>query len=142
MILALTALGYDVTNVAGQNLLAPLSNLDYVKKQGINGLVWALIALDSGKYDVPELSGEGTRTTRDNLIKSIINSQLENGGFALDNENSETDMTAMALQALAPYYLSEKTNKEYKDSLNNTVDKAIAFLANARPTAMSIIRCT
>ena len=132
MILALTALGYDVTNVAGQNLLAPLSNLDYVKKQGINGLVWALIALDSGKYDVPELSGEGTRTTRDNLIKSIINSQLENGGFALDNENSETDMTAMALQALAPYYLSEKTNKEYKDSLNNTVDKAIAFLANTQ----------
>lgn len=132
MILALTALGYDVTNVAGQNLLAPLSNLDYVKKQGINGLIWALIALDSGKYDVPELSGEGTRTTRDNLIKSIINSQLENGGFALDNENSETDMTAMALQALAPYYLSEKTNKEYKDSLNNTVDKAIAFLANTQ----------
>lgn len=37
VILALTAIGKDVTDVASYNLLEPLADMDYVKKQGING---------------------------------------------------------------------------------------------------------
>lgn len=132
MILALTALGYEVTDVAGQNLLTPLSDLDYVKKQGINGPIWTLIALDSADYAIPDLAAEGTQTTRENLIQTILENQLENGGFALDNENADVDMTAMALQALAPYYLSETVNEEQKEALTAAVDKAVAYLSEVQ----------
>mgnify|MGYP000276121719 FL=1 len=50
MILALTAIGKDVTNVGGHNLLAGLDEMSYVTYQGINGPIWTLIALDSHDY--------------------------------------------------------------------------------------------
>lgn len=130
MILALTSLGYDVTDVAGQNIITPLSDYDYVIKQGINGASWALMALDSAGYDIPELNGEGTQTSRDNLIQYILDSQLENGGFTLDDENADVDITAMALQSLAPYYLSDDTDEELKDKINTAVEKALNYLSD------------
>ena len=57
VILALTAIGKDVTDVASYNLLEPLADMDYVKKQGINGPVFALIALDTGDYEIPQTDG-------------------------------------------------------------------------------------
>ena len=54
MVLALTAIGKDVTNVAGYNLLEPLSNLDWVNKQGINSTAFALLAFDSHDYEIPK----------------------------------------------------------------------------------------
>ena len=122
MILALTALGKDVTNVGGKNLLTALADLDYVKKQGINGPIWALIAFDSHDYTIPTLSGSGTQTTRGNLIATILGEQLADGGWALSGINADPDMTAMALQALAPYY---STNAAVKTA----VDKALAKLS-------------
>lgn len=59
VILALTAAGYDVTNVDGHNLLAGLADMTYVKKQGINGPLWALIAFDSHDYEIPTNTGTG-----------------------------------------------------------------------------------
>ncbi len=50
MILALTAIGKDPTNVGGHNLLKGLDSMSYINKQGINGPVFALIALDSHNY--------------------------------------------------------------------------------------------
>ena len=50
VILALTSIGKDVTNVGGHNLLKGLDNMDYIQTQGINGPIWALIALDSHNY--------------------------------------------------------------------------------------------
>ena len=123
MILALTALGKDVTEVSGQNLLTALADLDYLKKQGINGPIWALIAFDSHNYTIPALSGSGTQTTRDNLIATILAEQLADGGWALSGINADPDMTAMALQALAPYY---GTNTAVKTA----VDKALNKLSN------------
>ena len=46
-ILVLTAMGYDVTDIQGHDLLKGLTDLNYVKKQGINGPIWALLAMDS-----------------------------------------------------------------------------------------------
>lgn len=129
MILALTSLGYDVTDVAGQNIITPFGDFDYVVKQGINGAVWALIALDSAAYEIPE-SGDGTQTTRERLIQFILDNQLDNGGFALDNENADVDVTAMVLQALAPYYLSDNTNEELNDRIDAAVEKALQYLSD------------
>jgi len=116
VILALTAIGKDVTNVGGHNLLKGLDNMDYVQTQGINGPIWALIALDSHNYPT---SGD---VTREKLIQAILDAQLPGGGWNLSGNDADPDMTAMAIQALAPYY---KTNETVKAA----VDKALEALS-------------
>ena len=116
VILALTAIGKDVTNVGGHNLLKGLDNMAYVQTQGINGPIWALIALDSHNY--PTMGD----VTREKLIQVILDAQLNDGGWDLSAGNADTDMTAMAIQALAPYY---KTNETVKAA----VDKALEALS-------------
>jgi hypothetical protein len=117
VILALTAIGKDVTNVDGHNLLSGLNDMDYVCKQGINGPIWALLAFDSGNYPTP-----AGNVTRDSLIHVILEAQLADGGWALTGSISDADITGMALQALARYY---KTNADVTEA----VDKAIAALS-------------
>lgn len=73
-------------------------------KQGINGFIWGLIALDSMQYEVPE----NAYYSRDDIILNILNRQLADGGWALTGSVSDPDITAMAIQSLAPYYNSEK----------------------------------
>ena len=116
VILALTAIGKDVTNVGGHNLLKGLDNMAYVQTQGINGPIFTLIALDSHNY--PTMGD----VTREKLIGVILAAQLSDGGWNLSGENADPDMTAMAIQALAPYY---KTNETVKAA----VDKALEALS-------------
>ena len=111
--LALTAIGEDPTSVGGHNLLTALDDVTYDLKQGINGPIWALIALDSKNY---------TSSSRDQLIKAILDNRTSEGGWALDGTVTDVDMTAMAIQALAPYY---KSNKNVQD----VVDAALAWLS-------------
>jgi len=103
VILALTAIGQNPANVGGYNLLEKLGDYNKVVWQGINGPSFALIALDSGNYDVPKYAEAEVQTTRDLLITAIISQQLADGGFALSGTSADPDITAMALQALAPY---------------------------------------
>ena len=116
VILALTAIGKDVTNVGGHNLLKGLDSMDYVQTQDINGPIFTLIALDSHNY--PTMGD----VTREKLIQAILDAQLNDGGWNLSGENADPDMTAMAIQALAPYY---KTNETVKAA----VDKALEALS-------------
>ena len=118
MILALTAIGKDVTNVGGHNLLAGLSDLEYVKYQGNNGPIWALLALDSGNYPVPS----GGTVTRQALIDEILRVQTSDGGWTVSGDKADSDMTGMALTALAPYYTKDLKVQE-------AIDKAIARLS-------------
>ena len=116
VILALTSIGKDVTNVGGHNLLKGLDNMAYVQAQDINGPIFTLIALDSHNY--PTMGD----VTREKLIQVILDAQLNDGGWNLSAENADPDMTAMAIQALAPYY---KTNETVKAA----VDKALEALS-------------
>ncbi|MFR6394081.1 MAG: prenyltransferase/squalene oxidase repeat-containing protein [Oscillospiraceae bacterium] len=116
VILALTAIGKDVTNVDGHNLLKGLDSMSYIKTQGINGPIFTLIALDSHNYPT---SGD---VTREKLIETILGAALEDGGWTLSGTKADPDMTAMAIQALAPYY---KTNETVKAA----VDKALEALS-------------
>jgi len=118
LIVALTALGEDVTNVAGHNLLQGLDSMEYLKKQGINGPIWALIALDCHNYDLPE----GADYNRYDLVNYILDCQLEDGGWALAGTKADPDMTGMALQALAPYY-------DKSPEVKAAVDKAVGLLS-------------
>lgn len=114
IILALTAIGKDPANVGGKNLLAALQDKDIMKvtdtsDTDINGLVMGLLALNSRNY------------TSDTswLVQAVLAQQNEDGSWSASADTkpaSDVDMTAMALQALAPYY---------KDGGNETVNTAL-----------------
>lgn len=123
IILALTAIGKDPTNVGGKNLLTALQNKDIMKVDkesdtNINGLVFGLLALNSGNY------------TQDSywLVQAILDQQNADGSWSASAETkpaSDVDMTAMALQALAPYY-----NEGGDATVNTAVNKALQWLSD------------
>lgn len=101
--------------------------------QGLNGWIWALLTLDSRNYEVPD----GAYNSREDMIAAILSCQLADGGFPLAGSNADVDITAMALQALAPYYNSGTeytfTLKETKRQVTRTVreaaDEALSWLS-------------
>lgn len=105
VILALTAMGKNPADVGGYNLLEGLAAYDKVMLTGTNGPVFALLALDCGAYEIPAAPEGKTQTTRELLVDTILERELEGGGFTVGMAVSgpETDITAMAVQALAPY---------------------------------------
>ena len=128
--LALTALGEDAAKFKGSNgtvydLVAPLldkneSGKYLVSEQGNNGTVFALIALDSGSYYKDETGNKA----RNAWIKTLHTNQHSNGAWNIDGDHpgDNIDTTAMAVQALAPYY---STNAKAKAM----VDKALEWLS-------------
>ena len=123
VILALSAIGKDARNVAGYNLLEPYADFEYVTWQGINGPVFALIALDTYGYDIPTDSSVSEQTTREKLVDYILENALEDGGWAFFGKNADPDMTGMAIQALAPYYNTD-------EAVKTVVDKAVGVLSD------------
>ena len=123
--LALTAIGADPTDVAGYNLLTPLGDFERTLFQGINGPIWALIALDSGNYAIPVNAEAKTQATRQMYIEEILRRQLEDGGWNLIDEGgagqADPDVTGMALQALAKY--------QTQSAVKSATDKALACLS-------------
>lgn len=103
MVLTLTALGEDPRSFAGYDLLLPLGDFEATNLQGINGAIFALLALDCGGYDVPQNPKAAVQATREAYLARILERQLESGGWTLTGDLADADLTAMALQALAPY---------------------------------------
>ena len=116
VILALTALGEDVTNVGGYNLLEPLSDFDQTVWQGVNGAMFALTAFDSHNYEIPTAAAGKTQTTRQNLIQYILDHRTQDGGWAMSGQVADPDLTGMGIQALAPYYDSNAQVKTAVDT--------------------------
>lgn len=117
VVIALTSIEENPGNYGGYNLLKPLAEFDKVTAQGANGVVYTLIALDCGDYDIPKPGNDykGKITTRDELVNIILNKQLEDGGWSFMGTKSDTDMTAMVIQALAPYYYKDEKVKKAVD---------------------------
>ncbi len=67
--------------------------------QGLNGWIFALLAMDAVGAEVPA----DARYSRESIVDTIVSAQLPEGGFALGGSDMDVDITAMALQALAPY---------------------------------------
>ena len=111
IVLALTAIGEDPTSVGGHNLLTALNDLTFVKKQGSNGPIWALLAVDSGNYEY---------TKREKLIEAILDERTTDGGWLISGTTADPDMTAMAIQALAPYY--DKDHPEVVEAIDTALD--------------------
>lgn len=122
LILSLTSIGIDPTDINGYNLLKPLSDINYVTKQGLNGPVWALIAFDSHNYDIPKAEPGVNQTTREELVNRILSAQRADGGWAYSGSSSDVDMTCMVLQALSPY------NNGDNPAVQNAVNRALEWL--------------
>ena len=112
VIVALSAIGKDARDVAGYDLTKPLGDYEKTIWQGLNGPIWALIALDSAGYPMPENPEAETQATRQMYIDRILECQLPDGGWSLfggteaatsGDGTADPDITGMALQALAKY---------------------------------------
>lgn len=103
VILAWTAIGRDASDVGGFNLLLPLADFEQTVFQGLNGPIFALLALDCGDYDIPENVANSSQATREMYVDYILNAEHAEGGWSLAGGPAEADLTAMALQALAKY---------------------------------------
>lgn len=102
-VLALTAIGKNPADVAGFDLLKPLADFEQVTKQGINGTIFALLALDSGNYEMPEDPDAAVQATRQMYVDELLARELPDGGWTLAGGEPDVDITAMTVQALAKY---------------------------------------
>lgn len=126
VILALSAIGKDARDVGGYDLTLALGDYDKTVWQGINGPVWALIALDSRNYPMPQNPEAATQATRQMYIDRILACQLSDGGWSLlggtktagaGELTSDPDITGMALQALARYQDQPAVAKATQEAL-------------------------
>lgn len=131
VLLAVTALGIDGSKLNeyrtfyDKNGNVVTSLVDAIQafpksEMSINGATFALLAFDSGEYEV----GNGA-WSRENLVAYLLENQLADGGWNLQSEgDSDVDVTAMAVSTLAPY----GTKADVKSAL----DKAMNFLSKAQ----------
>lgn len=135
VITALSALGKDARDVAGYDLTQPLGDYDKTVWQGLNGPVWALIALDSAGYPMPGNPQAQTQATRQMYVDCILSRQLDNGGWSLTGGTArdsrggaaDADLTGMALQALAKY--------RDQPEAAQAVERALAYLSAVQDDA-------
>ncbi|WP_249869079.1 DUF4430 domain-containing protein [Oceanobacillus saliphilus] len=110
-IIILTSAGYNATDVNGINLINVLLEKDMNTS---NRLVYSLIAINSGDYQLPQ-------EDRTRLINEILELELPAGGWSFFGDNPSPDITGMALLALSPY----KDQAEVKGA----IDRAVAAMS-------------
>ncbi|MED4651183.1 DUF4430 domain-containing protein [Bacillus pseudomycoides] len=120
-VLAVSAVNGNPTNVAGKNLVQKLYQSE--KLNSVTGYTFALLALDTKKYEVPA----GAKWNRAALVKEILNGQHTDGGWTYNVESSKKeasniDVTGMVLSALAPY--------QKQLEVKQAVKKAVKYLSN------------
>lgn len=91
---------------------------DSMGNQGTNGYIYGLLTLDAKGYEIPA----NVSVTRESIVESILNAQSEEGGFSLAAAGEgDIDITAMALQALAPY--------QDRQNVKEAVEKALGWIS-------------
>ncbi|MDY0410240.1 hypothetical protein ACFFIS_15140 [Virgibacillus soli] len=106
--IAAVAIEKDPRNIDGINLIELIYNspdhrsgADTMTFQGNNGPIFALIALDTKSFDVPD----DARWTRQSLVNELLRTQNKDGSWNLNEAfgSPSVDITAMALIGLSPY---------------------------------------
>ena len=124
VIVAVKAIGRNPKNTGGFDMTEKLLEKEKVTRQGLNGPVWALIALNTDGY--ADSSAEFKKTAKE-YISYILDAEKDGGGWSLNSSetNADADITAMALTALAPYYKGDSRVKE-------SADRALAWLSEVQ----------
>lgn len=125
LILALTALGYDVTDVGGYNLLTGLANKEFVTADGVKGAALALLAINSHDYELPEMTSGETQNSVKVMYTYLKDNALRDGGWSSEGSTADPEITGFVLQALAPYWNISRYNAIYNkiNSANNAMSE-------------------
>lgn len=81
----------------------------------ITNQIYLLLLLDSGNF-------RSRNHNREELIATILEAANEDGGWSLNGALSDTDLTAMAIQALAPY-------AETDEKVKTAIETALTLLS-------------
>ncbi|GAQ18645.1 pullulanase, extracellular [Oceanobacillus picturae] len=119
IIIALSAVGKDASDINGINLIDKLATHSWMEEgdPAINAAIYGLLAIDSAEFAVSE-------DFRTMLITSILDKELEDGGWSFFGSNPSPDITGMALAALAPYKEDPK--------VKTAIDRAVTYLAESQ----------
>ena len=121
--IAMAAIGHNPTAIGQYNFIEEIYNNNKLESQGVNGLVYGLIALDTYTYAIPA----DAKYTKEHIIEMILQNQHEDGGFGLGS-NSDIDITGMVIQGLSTYY---DTHTDVK----RVVDRALNWLSSKQETS-------
>lgn len=131
MALTIAALGGDPSGVTAsdRNLVKEsvygVKNVNVLQKNGLNGLIWGLLLADSCRYQIPEESAVNRRT----MLHALLSAQKRDGSFSMEKKDKtgDVDITAMALQAMAPYYKSGRRISSKK--IDKAVERGLNWLS-------------
>lgn len=133
--LGILAAGEDPRNFEGHNLVESIYNGN-VTKQGLNGVAYALIALDSANFQVPKTA----KWTREKLIAELLKNQNDDGGWSWSlNPPSDSDTTAMVLTALAPYKNQADVSLAIEKAVNYLIEQYQGSTVDNSSTAATIV---
>lgn len=133
--LGILAAGGDPTNIGGINLVESIYNGN-VTKQGLNGVAYALIALDSASFKIPDTA----TWTREKLVNELVDKQNTDKGWSWDGSpTSDPDTTAMVLTALAPYKDQAGVKEKVEAAVNYLSAQYLASKIDNSSTAAQII---
>lgn len=133
--LGILAAGEDPRNVEGYNFIESIYNGN-VTKQGLNGVAYALIALDSANFQVPDTA----KWTREKLIDELLKNQHDDGGWSWSlNPPSDSDTTGMVLTALAPYKDQTEVSLAIESAVNYLTKQYQASKVDNSSTAATIV---
>ncbi len=111
-----TFCGVRATNANDINLIDQIAHFPAIEKQSIEALAYALLALDSNPYTLPN----DTKNTRQDFIDALINSQASDGSFSHAGTANKLGTTAVALAALAPY--------SNDNTVRNAINSGVSYL--------------
>ena len=117
--IAVNLAGEDATDFNGINLINDgIFYRENLGRQGLNGYVWALIAVCSGDFEEPYEAFN----TKNSIINEILFRQNSDGGFSVSGNNSSCDMTAMTLYALSFF--------QNREEVSVAINKALDYLSD------------
>lgn len=130
----LKAIGEDPTSVEGYDLMEKVDDYKAISEQGLNAEFYALIAANYCGY---KLKNE------DKYLYDVIVAQMPDGAFGMDTDHPDSDMTAMAIQALSAYDGRIKGNDASKkdDRAEGAIDRALEYLASKQQDDGSFGSC-
>lgn len=118
IIIALTAMGKNPYNVSGYNLVEKIADYDKITVQGLNSVIYAIIATKCGGYENAEC---------ENYLSLLLSKQNSDGSFSLSG-GGDVDVTAMALQALSFY--------KYRANAERAIERAVGWLKGKNPESL------
>ena len=131
LVIALSSIGRDARNIAGFDLTQPLCDYDYAVKQGVNGAVFAILALNCNK-------AYGGNDVKSRMVDMLLSREASGGGWSLmAGGAADPDVTSMVIYALAPYSKAKSAINRAVKALSSMQKEDGGFENMGNPNAES-----